>query len=119
MQSLKYLSSLTAVALILCAAAFSKDSNSGSFDLPDSATVGSTVLKPGHYKAEWTGSENAVTISILQNGKKVATTQGSIKQLPTKSNADAVTLATQQDNSKRVEEIDFNNRTQALVLSGM
>jgi len=118
MKPVKYLASFIAVALMLCATAFSKDSNSGNFDLTEPATVGSTVLQPGHYKAEWKGAETAVEVSILQHGKTVATTQATLKQLPNKASADAVTLETLH-NSKRVDEIEFDNRSEALVLSGM
>jgi len=118
MRPLKYLASFTAVALMLCAAAFSKDIKSGSFDLAEPAHVGSTVLQPGHYKAEWTGTQSAVKVSILQNGRTVATAQATLKQLPAKASANAVSLETLQNNSKRVDEIDFNNRSEALVLSG-
>jgi hypothetical protein len=119
MRSLKYLASFTAAALLLCTAAFAKDFNSGSFDLPEAAHVGSTVLQPGHYKAEWTGPQTDLKVSIMQHGKVVATSDASIKQLPTKSANDAVTLGNAQDNTKRLDEIDFNNRSEALLLSGM
>jgi hypothetical protein len=119
MQSLKYLSLSVAIALVLCAGAFAKDANSGSFDLDQPAKVGSTVLQPGHYKAEWTGTANNVTVSIVQKGKTIATAPGTLKQLPSKSPYSAVTLKPTQNNSQRVDEIDFNNRSEALVLSGM
>jgi hypothetical protein len=119
MQSLKFLASTLAVALVLCAAAFSKDANSGNFDLGQTAQVGSTVLQPGHYKAEWTGTGSTLKVSILKNGKTIATTEGSIKELPAKSPYDAVTLKTVDNNTQQVDEIDFNNRSEALVLSGM
>jgi hypothetical protein len=119
MRSLKYLASFAAAALLLCAAAFAKDFNSGSFDLTEPAHVGSTVLQPGHYKAEWTGAQTDLKVSIMQHGKIVATSDATIKQLPAKSPSDAVTLGNTQDNTRRLDEIDFNNRSEALVLSGM
>ena len=119
MNSLKYVASFAAVALLLCATAFSKDKNSGSFDLSEPASVGSTVLQPGHYKVEWTGTEKDVRVSILQSGKTIATTDATIEQLPSKASANAVALKTEQDNTKRVDEIEFNNRSEALVISGM
>ncbi len=118
MQSLKYFASFTAVALLLCAGAFAKDANSGKFNLADAAKVGSTMLQPGHYKAEWSGSGNEVKISILDHGKTVATAEGSLKTLPTKAPYDAVTTKT-VNNHKQVDEIDFDHRSEALVLSGM
>jgi len=121
MKSLKFLASFTAVALIVCAAAFAKDNKvkkSGSFDLAEPAQIGSTVLQPGHYKAEWTGPDNALQVSILENGKTVATTQAAVKQLPSRASSNQVILKVTENNSKQIEEIDFNNRTEALTLSG-
>jgi hypothetical protein len=119
MQSLKYLGLLVSIALFLSLGAFAKNVNSGSFDLDQTAKVGSIVLQPGHYKAEWTGPESAVKVSILRNGKTVATTEGSLKELPSKAQQNSVTIKTLPDNSTRVDEIDFSNRTEALLLSGM
>jgi hypothetical protein len=116
MRSLKYLALTAAAALILSAGAFAKDTHSGSFDLAQTATIGSAVLQPGHYKAEWNGPEDALQISIVQHGKTVATTQGKLKELPSKSANTAVEI--RNDRSQKLDEIDFANRTEALVLSG-
>ncbi len=119
MRTSKYLGLLAALALILSVGAFAKDSNSGKFDLQQPAKVGATVLQPGQYTAEWTGSNEAVKINILQHGKTVATAEGAVKELPTKSPYSSVSMKTQPDNTSRVDEIDFNNRSEALVIHGM
>jgi hypothetical protein len=119
MRALKYVALFVAFAFVLSLGAFAKDTNSGSFDLQQPAQVGSTVLQPGHYKAEWTGSGDAIKIDILQHGKTVATAQGKIKQLPGKSPYDSVSMKNLDNNTKQVDEIDFNHRSEALVLSGM
>jgi hypothetical protein len=118
MKFAKYLSSFALVMLVLSVAAFAKDDHSGNFTLFDTARVGSTELAPGQYKAQWTGAATDVRINILQDGKTVATTQGAIKNLGQPSPYDAVTTKTLQDNSKAVDEIDFNNKSDALVLAG-
>ena len=116
MKSAKYLGSFIGVALILCASTFAKDVNSGKFDLTQVAHIGSTVLQPGHYKAEWTGPNNALTVSIVEDGKTVATTNGNIKDLPGKAPYGAVIINIR---SQRVDEIDFHNRSEALVFPGV
>lgn len=118
MRALKALL-FTIFALTLCVTAFAKDSNSGKFDLSQPAKVGSTVLQPGQYTAEWTGSNDAVKINILQHGKTVATAEGTVKQLPAKSPYSSVSMKTQPDNTNNVDEIDFNNRSEALIIHGM
>lgn len=115
MRFAKYLGSFIAVGLILCAGSFAKDINSGKFNLVQKARIGSTMLEPGHYKAEWAGPNNDLTISILQKGKTMATTRASIKELPSRADEDSVTIDTVK---QRVDEIDFSNRTEALVFSG-
>lgn len=117
MKAARYLASFVALAIALSLSAFAKDRDSGSFDLAKTAHVGSAVLQPGHYKAEWTGPNNALHISILENGKTVATVTGRMKELSTKPQNDSVTVKKLKNNTARVEEIDFHNRTDALVFS--
>ena len=118
MRASRYFALLAAFALMLTVGAFAKDSNSGNFDLQQPAKVGSTVLQPGHYTAEWTGSKDAVKINIVQHGKTVATAEGAVKELPAKSPYTAVSMKTQADNTQKVDEIDFNNRSEALIIHG-
>jgi hypothetical protein len=80
--------------------------------------VGSTQLAPGNYKAEWNGPANDVKVDIVQNGKTVATTEGKIKDLQQPAPYDAVMIKTLQNNTKALDEIDFNHRSEALVLEG-
>jgi hypothetical protein len=118
MKFAKYFASFAIVTLILSTGAFAKDNHSGNFTLSETVHVGSTELAPGHYKAEWTGEANDVKVNILRDGKTVATTQGTIKDLPQPAPYDAVTTKTLQDNKTALDEIDFNRRSQALVLAG-
>lgn len=118
MRKSKYLALLAAFALALCMNALAQD-NSGKFNLEQTAKIGSTVLQPGHYTAEWTGPKDALKINIRQGSKTVATAEGSIKELPNKSPYDAVSMKTQSDNSKKVDEIDFRHRSEALLIHGM
>lgn len=119
MRLLQYLASLVAIALVLSLGALTKDRDSGSFDLPQTAQVGSTTLQPGHYKAEWNGPNNALQISIVKDGKTVATAKGTMKELPTKAQNSEVTLRTTNNHNRLIEEIQFGNRTDVLVLSGV
>lgn len=118
MKFVQYFASFGIVTLILSAGAFAKDNHSGDFTLSETVRVGSADLAPGRYKAEWTGTANDVKINILRDGKTVATTEGSIKELPQRSPYDAVTTKVRQDNTTALDEIDFNNRSEALVLAG-
>jgi hypothetical protein len=118
MKFVQYVASFAVVSLVLSLSAFAKDSHSGKFTLADTVQIGSTQLSPGDYKVEWNGPANNVKIEIIKNGKTVATTDGQIKNLQQPAHYDAVLTKTAQDNTKTLDEIDFNNRSEALVLAG-
>lgn len=121
MRSTGFLAFLCAFGLLLSTGAFAKTKNEGSFDLSQAAIVGSTQLQPGHYKAEWTdtnGTNGTVKVVIVQHGKTIASTKATVKELASKSPYSAVTLEPSSNHRNRIQEIDFNNRKDALVLSG-
>ena len=117
MKLVRYLALLSTAALMLSPAALAKDTHSGKFTLASPAQVGTTQLKAGHYKAEWTGPDNALRVSILENGKTVATTKGKLKELKHPSPYDAVATRALRNHARRIDKIDFNNRSEALVLT--
>jgi hypothetical protein len=118
MRWLQYLALSAVLTLGLSISAFAKadHTDEGKFNLTTPATIGSTVLQPGHYKAEWVGPNEDVRVSILSHGKVVATAQGRVVEHNEKAAYDSVTVKKQANNSERLEEIDFNNRKAALVL---
>jgi|SRR5271170_3636932 hypothetical protein len=116
MKSLHYFASFAVLALALSASAFARDHNSGTVNLSDTTRVGSTELAPGDYKVEWNGPADDVKINFLQHGKTVATTEGHIKDLPARAPYNAVAVKTLDDNSKALDEIQFDNRTEALAV---
>jgi hypothetical protein len=118
MKFVQYFASFAIVAVLLSVGAFAKDSHSGNFTLADSVQIGSTLLAPGNYKAEWDGPANNVKINILKNGKTVATAEGKLKDLQQRAPYDSVAIKTLDNNTKAIDEIDFNNRSEALVLGG-
>src|SRR5579862_363898 len=114
MKSIQYLASFAVIALMLSLNAFAKDNNSGKFTLSDTVNVGSTQLAPGSYKAEWNGPANDLKIDILQGGKTVATAQGKIEDLQKPAPYSAVLTKTLQNNTKQLDEIQFDNHTEAI-----
>lgn len=119
MKTLGSLLSVAALAIGMSTMSFAAEKNQGKFTLTDRATIGSTELRPGEYKAQWEPQNgNDVKVEILQRGKVVATTQGQLKTLDHPAPYDAVVTKDAGSNAKAIDEIDFNNRTQALVLGG-
>jgi len=117
MKSVKYLAPFAVAVLVLSPAAFAKNKNEGNFSLNEAARVGTTELQPGNYKAEWKQeSGDVVKIDILQHGKPVATVEGKLKEMAQPSAYDAVTTKPLSDNTKAIEEIEFDSRKDALVI---
>jgi hypothetical protein len=119
MKFAKYIGSFAAVALMLSLCAFAKDSNSGKISLSSPTRIGSTELAPGDYKVEWSGPADAVKINVVKSGRVVATAEGRVKNLDQPSPYNAVTTSDLPGNTRKADEIDFSNRKEALVLSGM
>ena len=84
----------------------------------ESAKVGTTELQAGDYKAEWNGPADNLQVSIIQRGQTVATTQGHLKTLERPAPYSAVSESTLPDQTKRVDEIDFDHSKEALVVGG-
>jgi hypothetical protein len=116
MKSVKYLSLLAGIAMLLPLSAFAKDTNQGKFTISESVQVGSTQLKPGDYKVEWDGTGDAVQVKILQGKKTVATSSGKLVSHDQAAPYNAVILKG-ASNGKAINEIDFGNRKEALVLT--
>jgi hypothetical protein len=119
MKTLGSLLSIAALAMGMSTASFAADKNQGKFTLTEPATIGTIDLRPGDYKAQWQAQNgNDVKVEIVQHGKVIATTQGQLKNLDHPAPYDAVVTKDTGNNAKAIGEIDFNNRTQALVLGG-
>jgi hypothetical protein len=118
MKYVQQFSLLAIMALTLSVTALAADTHSGKFTLSDTVQLGATQLRPGDYKAEWSGPSNALKVDILQHGKTVATADGEIKDLQYPARYNSVTLKPAAENQKTIDEIDFSNRTEAIVING-
>lgn len=122
MTMLKIASLIAAATLLLPAAAFAREEkDQGKLDLTNHALVGSTQLSPGTYKVEWNGAGTDVQVNFLQHDKTVATARGKLIELERPYSSGAVVLgAAKNGQPRRLEEIDFSNRTEALqIVPGM
>jgi len=104
--------------VVLTTATFAANKNEGNFTLTDTLRVGSTELRPGDYKAEWKEEAGgAVKVDILEHGQTVATAEGKLKDLQERAPYSAVVTKPLGNNARTIEEIDFSNQKQALVLA--
>jgi hypothetical protein len=112
MRFVNYVAVFAVVAFGLSLSAYAKTTNEGKFTLTDPATVGTTHLKPGDYKATWEGSGSHVQVKILHGKDVVATTSAKLADNPAKQDA----VGTTQDHgTKKLEEIDFAKAQKSLL----
>jgi hypothetical protein len=118
MKYAKYISTLAVVLLIasISLMAADKPKDSGRLNLTDTVQIGSTQLMPGDYKVEWSGSADNVQVNILKGKNVIATTQGKIVQLSSPAANNAVVTRALDNNTRGIEQIQFDNRKEALQL---
>jgi hypothetical protein len=89
--------------------------NARSVQIFDVVQIGTTELKPGHYKVEWQGTGPAVEVSFLRNGKTVVTVPGTLKTNDDQVTQDSILTQASGTGSSTLKEIDFRHLKQALV----
>ena len=114
MQFAKYPTILALIVFALSLSAFAKDRNEGKFTLSEAASVGSTQLHPGDYKATWEGSGSDVQVKILQGKNVVAASPAKLADNPT--HQDAVTVKG-ESGSRSIDQIDFAGARKSLAFS--
>lgn len=69
------------------------------------ATVAGTVLAPGQYKVEWTGTGPAVNAEFKLNGKTVATAPATVSELANGAEPNAVVMQKAADGTQTITGI--------------
>jgi hypothetical protein len=115
MKYAKYAVLLLALTLIVPFGAFARSKNECSVVLSETTMVGTTQLKAGTYKVEWTGKGSSLSVNFLEKGKTVATTQGKMVVKDKASSYDQIIMGKEGD-MKQLKEIDFGGKKEALVL---
>lgn len=117
MKYMKYLM-LLGMFSFFSVTGFARARNEGSFTLQEPASIGSTQLQPGTYKAEWNGTGSTVEVNIVQHKNTVATTSAQLKTNDGAVSQDAVVVKPANDSSKKqIAEIDFGSHKEALVIT--
>jgi hypothetical protein len=117
MKFAKYLALVATLVLLAPLGALAANKNEHNVNIPEVVQVGSTQLQPGDYKVEWQGTGPAVHVKFLKDGKSVATTQGKIVESAKASPYDDVITRTTKNHQKRIEEIDFGNKRESLMIA--
>jgi hypothetical protein len=106
-----------AVLAMTTAAFAGSNAHKNNFQLFDSAQINGTDLPAGDYTAKWEGTGPDVKVSIVRDGKVVATVPATVVESSTKASNDAAEL----DNSKSARQlsaIHFSGKTYSLQFNG-
>ncbi len=71
-MKLKMLGTVLSILLLIPVAVLASGKNSKGLDIVRVVKVGSTSLKPGHYKVVWSGRGERVQVMFVSEGKVVA-----------------------------------------------
>lgn len=116
---MKYVfSTFLSMLLLLPLAAFARDNNSRSVQIPSPVVVAGHQLNPGKYKLEWQQTGPRVTVNFVQDGKTIASAPATLKTNDPNVTQDDVMTRTTAQNKNRLMEIDFNHQKEAFVFSG-
>ena len=115
MKYLKYLAIVAAMALLTPLSLFAADTTSRSVTIEDPVTVGTTHLKPGHYKVEWQGTGPAVQVNFVRNGKTVATAPAKLQTNDSQIKQDDIIMDRTNAKNEKLKEIDFSHQKEALM----
>jgi hypothetical protein len=117
MKLVKYLALLSTLALLFPLAAFARDKNQHSLNIPDAVKIGQTQLKPGDYKVDWQGAGPNVQVKFLQYGKTVATAPATLHVNDSKVIQNDIVTGKSTGNTAALREIDFAHQKEALVFA--
>jgi hypothetical protein len=121
MRFLKQAALAATFAMLLPLAALAGSKNEHSVTIADPVTIGTSHLKPGHYKVEWQGSGPQVQVNFMDRGRTVATVPATLHTNDKKANEDEVVIDHKSPQATTLKEIDFHHEKEALVFgrSGM
>ena len=114
MNCSKYLALVATLLLLTPLSLFAADKTSRSVTIADPVNVGSTQLRPGHYKVEWQGNGPAVQVDFVRNGKTIATAPATLQPNDSQVNRDEVVVDRTNAQNERLKEIDFSHQKEVL-----
>jgi hypothetical protein len=104
------------LAVLLASSAFASNSNKGSLQLSDPASIGGTQLKAGNYDVKWDGEGANVQVNVLKGSKVVATVPAHLIDLADKPSNDSAVVKKNADGTESIAEIHFSGKKQALAI---
>jgi hypothetical protein len=97
--------------LLLFVPAFAGTRNKATFTLSDPTKVAGVQLAPGEYVVQWEGDGQNVQVSILKDGRVMATPNATVLDASNPYRGTATYLATAEDGTKLLTRIDLAKKT--------
>jgi hypothetical protein len=107
MKVLRMLAIPFAGSLLLSTAALASKTNKKTMHLYEDATIKGTLLHPGDYKVEWSGTGPNVRLDLVQDGATVATVPAKVVTENSPHDQDGYVLQT-ANGGKTIAEIFFS-----------
>ena len=120
MKSLSFSKIMIAVAVLVFATASFAASNGRkeNFQIAAPAQINGTQLPAGDYVAKWEGTGPTVQVSIVRNGKTVATVPAKLVESAEKAPNDAAELQTAGKGDRELTAVRFSGKKYSLEFSG-
>ncbi|MFB3922647.1 MAG: hypothetical protein ACE145_13055 [Terriglobia bacterium] len=112
------MTALLAVAVVLTASspAYSS-SNSCQVNFPTAGTLNGTPLAAGQYNITWQAHSPALTVTVAQAKKVVATVQGKMEERSSRFRKNMVVYTERADGSRVINEIRVGGTNRAIVFN--
>ena len=103
---------------VAAASAFAADGGRGNFQISAPVQVNGTTIPAGDYVAKWNGSGPTVQVSIVRNGKTLATAPAKLVQSEKKASDDTAEIQNGAGGKRELTSLHFSGKKYSLDLSG-
>jgi uncharacterized protein YfaP (DUF2135 family) len=106
------------IGLAILLATNASAANKGSMEVSSPVNVGGKQLSAGDYSLRWEGTGPTVQVSIMKDGKAMATTSAKVVPLARAYRLNSVVVNTHDDGSRSLSEVRFSGKKFALEIGG-
>lgn len=104
------------LALAVAMTALAANGNKGDFQISSPVQVNGTTLPAGDYTAKWDGTGPAVQVSIVRNGRTVATVPAKLVQSEQKAADNAAEVQNGASGQRELTVLHFSGKKYSLEL---
>jgi hypothetical protein len=104
------------IGLAILLATNASAANKGSMEVSSPLNVGGKQLSAGEYGLRWEGAGSTVQVSIMKDGKVMATASAEVVPLERAYSFNSVVVNTHDDGSRSLSEVRFSGKKFALEI---